>query len=515
MTDLRQLHFRFRTDAGTADAAPTWGAGEDVNYYPGTANFRLRIGLRNASTVVAATPWELYVSRNGDAYTPVTTTIAKGVQSVDAGASADDTAVLIPRLYPFSPDWELSEAAVDLDFAGSRIYPGGQFTDYLSISRASTGYAKTVGGALTSFGTNTLRITDAGLLCEDARTNDLTHSQDLSTWSVFNLTATDNSLAAPDGTTTADLLNEGTATNIHELDRTTSSLIGTTQITLSAYVRAGTGNFFKLAPGVTAVDYIVAIFDLSNGTVSQTGTGPTSGTITGSGIEALGSGWYRCWVSGTTTSGNPWVATVGMVPTATGNSIGGGGGVSYTGASKTTYCWGVQLEAGSFPSSYIPTTTVAATRATDVVQCISTLATILTNTTYSVVSDAILPDLPLGSSRWTTLTEGGAGENEVLDYSISDNSVSTRLGPGGTAVAGNSQKPSTGMKSGFAKDASSQSLVAGGGTVNAMGSTQTIASAYLIQASGAAAFRPFGYIRRFTAWNSRLDDATLDALTAP
>ena len=42
---------------------------------------------------------------------------------------------------------------------------------YLSCSRASIGYAKTQAGTLTQFGNNQLRITDLGLLVEDARTN--------------------------------------------------------------------------------------------------------------------------------------------------------------------------------------------------------------------------------------------------------------------------------------------------------------------------------------------------------
>ena len=48
------------------------------------------------------------------------------------------------------------------------------FTPYLSCTRASTGYAQTAAGTLTSFAANTLRRTDKGLLIEEARTNSTT-----------------------------------------------------------------------------------------------------------------------------------------------------------------------------------------------------------------------------------------------------------------------------------------------------------------------------------------------------
>ena len=45
----------------------------------------------------------------------------------------------------------LSGASIDLWFANNLIYPSGGFTDYLSCSRASIGYAKNADGTLTQF----------------------------------------------------------------------------------------------------------------------------------------------------------------------------------------------------------------------------------------------------------------------------------------------------------------------------------------------------------------------------
>jgi hypothetical protein len=96
---IRQVHFRFRTDAGAADASPSWGDVEDVDYYPGTSAFRLRFSLSNVGEQTTGTlNHALYVSKNGGAYAPVTTSSTDGVQSTNASSDADDTLIKVPRL---------------------------------------------------------------------------------------------------------------------------------------------------------------------------------------------------------------------------------------------------------------------------------------------------------------------------------------------------------------------------------------------------------------------------------
>jgi hypothetical protein len=97
-----QARFRFRTDAAAVDTAATWAAAENVNWAPTStqakAPFRLRFTINSTgTTATASSAWQLYMSRNGGAYAPVTTT-TPFVQSADAGASADETAITSNQL---------------------------------------------------------------------------------------------------------------------------------------------------------------------------------------------------------------------------------------------------------------------------------------------------------------------------------------------------------------------------------------------------------------------------------
>jgi len=513
MTDLRQLHFRFRTDAGTADASPTWGAGEDVNYYPGTANFRLRIGLRNASTVVAATPWELYVSRNGDAYTPVTTTIAKGVQSVDAGSSADDTAVLVPRLYPFSQEWVLAGAAIDLDFANSRIYGAAAFTDVTSCSRASIGYAPTASGTLTSFSSNELRMTNLGLLVENARTNYIPLSQSftIADWTPFNLTSvSNNQTVAPDGTTTAGKIVEDTSNSYHGIYNFSSdNAIKTSPVSCSnsIYVKAAGRNFAFLvgkSNSATPIDYSIVV-NLTTGAITETHSDNSPSNASGS-AETLGNGWFRLNVTLDSIATQTMFLEVGPCASGTGNTW-SFGRPTYTGdGSSGIYIWGAQMEIGSFPSSQIPTTSTIATRAADAVTITGAAAAIIDTNTASQFVDFT----EIGSTDDLQVVYYG---NPVIGKFGGSTATIVIGGPGNlTATVGNSLTFATGFEAASTISASGRTIVGGGGAVASDASVFTVGSPYRFNGTGSPGFIT---IRRFALWNSKLTDATLQSLTTP
>jgi hypothetical protein len=99
----------------------------------------------------------------------------------------------------------------------------------------------------------------------------------------------------------------------------------------SIFVRRGTGSF--------------TTWNLSTGTVTRNDFGTAQ-------IVNYGNGWYKCSVAMLGTSGGSFLMGLG-------NDLNAASGDNLIIA-------GVQTEAGSFPTSYIPTTTATVTRAADV-----------------------------------------------------------------------------------------------------------------------------------------------------
>jgi hypothetical protein len=166
-------------------------------------------------------------------------------------------------------------------------------------------------------------------------------------------------VVAPDGNTTADnIVEDGTAANSH-LDLQSITLAANTTTTLSCWIKraSGTRNV-QLALFVGANQY-QAKFDLSNGTVNGS-SASGDGSITGASVRAYPNGWYRCIVTGihSATVANPIIA-ISLCDASF--------ATTYNGDSTSSISlWGAQLEAGSFATSYIPTTTASVVRAADV-----------------------------------------------------------------------------------------------------------------------------------------------------
>jgi len=185
-----------------------------------------------------------------------------------------------------------------------------------------------------------------GLLIEsEPRTNLVTHSvPDNTNWTVTGLTLDDTTgYSAPDGTQGAvKLTSSGSGTN-----RIRISSVGPTDQTQSVYAKAVSGGFLQLLDGATASRH--ANFDLNSGAVGS------SGSEMEPAIEDCGNGWYRCSVviSGATNVANFTIYVVD-------NSTAAYGKVSTSADEILVY--GAQIEEGSTPSSYIPTSGSTVTR---------------------------------------------------------------------------------------------------------------------------------------------------------
>ncbi|MFO0203240.1 MAG: hypothetical protein ACK528_08940, partial [Alphaproteobacteria bacterium] len=223
-------------------------------------------------------------------------------------------------------------------------------------------------GVLTSAATNAPRfdynpatLAAQGLLIEESRANLLLQSEAFNTtWTTSNASITANSTTAPSATTTADTLVEDTATNFHYVQQTVSGTTNTNNYTMSCFIKASTRTAARIAiiEGTTFSRQVRATVDLSAGTV--VGAALNSATLTAATIQAVGNSWYRVTVAGVLGGTDTNILCVVYVGQDTAT-------FSYTGdGTSGVFIWGAQLEAGAFPTSYIPTTTTALTRAADV-----------------------------------------------------------------------------------------------------------------------------------------------------
>ena len=181
-----------------------------------------------------------------------------------------------------------------------------------------------------------------GLLIEEARTNSLTFSEefDHSSFTEQSVTVEANQAVAPDGTLTADKLVIDSGAGTHQI--TKLGVISSQTCSVSIFAKAAGVNTFTLLDGAAATNG--ASFNLSTGVATDVNSG--TGTI-----ENLGNGWYRCTAVMTTTGFRLYC------PDAAGTSVGDG----FNGI----FIWGAQVEAGSFPTSYIPTSGSTVTRSID------------------------------------------------------------------------------------------------------------------------------------------------------
>ena len=199
-----------------------------------------------------------------------------------------------------------------------------------------------------------------GLLAEsEARTNEFTYSNDFTNAAWFGINTGTLALDAvgPDGVdnSAATLIDNnagGTGTVLIQESVTVST---STAYTFSVYAKKDQANGIMLYhANFTTPANNGWIFNLEDGTITQYLATPAS-TAT---IENVGNGWYRCAITFTTDAAD----TVGdcRIYVADGSNI-----APDLDGTSSVLIYGAQFEAGSTPSSLIPTSGSSVTRAAE------------------------------------------------------------------------------------------------------------------------------------------------------
>jgi len=355
------------------------------------------------------------------------------------------------------------------------------------------------------------------LLLEGAGTNLVTYSEefDNAAWNfagclAFGSGSTANAITAPDGTLTADLITQDSATSLHSANRTAAFAVTAGQAyTLSVFLKANGAEwvFLQLNGNIWTEtgDRPRFWFNLS------TGEEGSSDRNSGVGLTNFGDGWYRAHITATASTNANTNLAIAMTVADSNNSTFAGDGTS------GIYLWGAQVEQSSYPTSYIPTSGSTATRAADV----STSAATFGNSWYEQDEGTVFSEVSIGSRK------GAVSFVQFQDATATDR-IQLRQNSGGTSIlaqvvdgssgslglattaftVGLTYKLALGVKAGD-HAASIDGSVASGSTVpNTM---PTVDQITFTPTSPVVA--GVSTIRRLTYWPTRLSNDTLQTIT--
>ena len=321
---------------------------------------------------------------------------------------------------------------LDLDFANTKT-----LDPRITFTRASGGSYVGPVSLIKYAGVNEARFDhdpetgeSLGLLIEEARTNLVTDSITLNNFpDKTNVTVQDNAIISPDGTQNAGKIIETNDTGFHALSRINVSTLQNTTYTISGYFKKAerkivtisfrNNTFWGTPFGPSAT------FDIETGNLLF-----TSGVIISTDVLSVGNGWYRCSATATRDSSGTIISGISIDIHRDKNQN------NYQGIEGTgIYAWGLQFEAGSFASSFIPTQGSTRTRGRDIAKITGKNVTDFYNYTESTILvkfiirgmfstgafNVVLELSQSGSSKLTTPLTLGTNSTNLYDEFIIDN----------------------------------------------------------------------------------------------
>jgi len=189
------------------------------------------------------------------------------------------------------------------------------------------------------------------ILVEPQRTNLLTYNNTFSdiSWFKPNAVITLGTIISPDGLINSSILTDTVTNSSHVVQKTLTVSLGQSY-SISIYAKKKDLNFLII--GTTGMGTGYSYFNINNGTI-----GNVLSTHTAKIINA-NNGWYKCVITGVTTS-----TTLNVLYGITNTN----GTSDYVGTGLGNYIYGTQVELGSYDTSLIPTIASTVTRNADVI----------------------------------------------------------------------------------------------------------------------------------------------------
>jgi hypothetical protein len=230
------------------------------------------------------------------------------------------------------------------------------------------------------------------ILVEPQRTNLITYSEDFTnvSWVKADTNVTSNAIVAPDGNTTADYLIPNTTYTLHTASKFTLATAGNN--TFSIFAKQG------------GYKNIFVWFDVHSGGIGinlDTLNVFRNENLVSYKVTPYSNGWVNISITANIlVTSNPTIYICDN--SATPSAFFSGNGTS------GVYFWGGQLEAASYPTSYIPTVASAVTRNADVISKTG-ISSLIGQTEGSAFVDINLNlSFTEGDMRFITISDGSS-----------------------------------------------------------------------------------------------------------
>ena len=256
--------------------------------------------------------------------------------------------------------------------------------------------------------------TKPSLLLEPQSTNLITYSEDLTNgWLQSSVDITSNIIIAPDGTMTADLITPQTNNNFHYVRSNNGGDLSASGYNMSFFAKPNGYNFVRVFNNIIGVGVDI---DIVNEVVSN-----KSVEIGDVSVKNYGE-WKKIEVQYIGSRTFSYLAIqpmpTGGLTTFSGNGFSG------------VYVWGAQIEALSYPTSYIPTNGSTQTRAAETCNGAGT------SSIFESTEGILYLEVALNNQSGNDISISGATGNDRVTFadSSSANRFKALVRVGGTTV---------------------------------------------------------------------------------